>query len=399
VSRISPFVGSLYDRSRVGPLEAVTTPPYDVISPTEHQRYLEASPYNIIRLDLAEGRPGDHDPGDKYRRAACKYRRWHDDGVLVRTEGPAYYPYEMRFALHGEQRRIRGLVCAVDLEDWGGSIVPHEHTMPGPVEDRLELLRALRANLSSIHAVVTTPCPALDELLDRTCRGHAAAALTDEQGVEHRLWISEAGRESSAVAEDLRGRSLMIADGHHRYTTSLLFRDEMRAAHGPGPWDRVMMLVVDAATEEPPVLPFHRILARGTLPILGSRVRDLQEVLEEVDDDRVTFGTATREDGELVHRVARLDDGPPTVCAVHERVLSGLEDHLGFTPDAVEAEEAVRSGAAAAAVFLPSTTAARIRSVVDHGQRLPQKSTYFWPKPRSGMVLRPLTPPVPPPAP
>ncbi|MFB3739644.1 MAG: DUF1015 family protein [Candidatus Velamenicoccus archaeovorus] len=393
MSRISPFVGCLYDRARVGPLERVTTPPYDVISPAEQQRFLHASPYNLIRLDLAEGRPDDSDPGDKYRRAACEYRRWREEGVLVPTEGPAYYPYEMRFTLHGRRRRIRGLVCAVELEDWGGSIVPHEHTMAGPVRDRLELLRALRANLSSIHAVVTTPCPALDELLERSCRGRPTAAMTDEQGVEHRLWVEPQGGRGGrgdAVAEDLRERSLMIADGHHRYTTALRFREEMRAVRGSGPWDAVMMLVVDAATEEPPVLPFHRVVTRGSVPVAGSRVRDLQEVLEEVDDDRLVIGVAAREEGELVHRVATLEGEPPTVCALHEQVLGGPEDDLWYTPDAVEAEEAVRTGRASAAVFLPSTTAARIRATVDRGERLPQKSTYFWPKPRSGMVIRPL---------
>ncbi|HEX9122011.1 MAG TPA: DUF1015 domain-containing protein [Actinomycetota bacterium] len=390
MSRVSPFVGLLFDRSRVGPLERVTTPPYDVISPAEQRRFVDASPHNIIRLDLAESLPGDGDVTDKYRRAACEYRHWRDEGILVPALGPAYYPYEMRFVLHGAPRRIRGLVCAVELEDWGGSIVPHEHTMPGPVEDRLRLVRAIRANLSSIHAVITTPCPALDALLDRECRNEPAAAVTDEQGVQHLLWIVQ---DAAAVADDLRDRSIMIADGHHRYTTSLLFRDEMRATHGPGPWDRVMMLIVDAATEDPPVLPFHRVLTAGSFPARGNRVRDLQEVLDEVNDDGLVFGVVAREGGELVHRVDRLEGEPPAVCALHDQVLGGKDEDLWFTPDAVEAEEAVRAGQATAALFLPATTAARIRTVIDRGHRLPQKSTYFWPKPRTGMVVRPLDDP------
>ncbi len=395
--QISPFVGLLFDRSQVGPLERVTTPPYDVVSAVEQRRYLDASPYNIIRLDLAEDRPGDDEVENKYRRAACEYRTWLNDGVLAPTPGPSFYAYEMRFSLHGRPRRIRGVVCAVELEDWGGSIVPHEHTMRAPVEDRLQLMRSLPANLSSIHAVLTAPCPGLEGFLDRACRGRPDAALADEQGVDHRLWV---GGDDGRLADELLGASMMIADGHHRYTTSLLFRDEMRGKRGPGPWDRVMMLVVDAASEHPPVLPYHRVLSEGRAPRAGARVRDLQEVLDAVDDDRLVYGLAARENGELIHRVAELRGEPPTVCALHREILTDDDAPLWFTPDAVEAEDAVREGRAAAAFFLPATTASRIRTVVDRGERLPQKSTYFWPKPRTGMVVRPLNviPPASPPA-
>lgn len=387
MSQISPFVGLLFDRSRVGPLERVTTPPYDTISPREQRRFLGASPHNVIRLDLGEDRPGDDQVENKYMRASAELRRWREEGVLVETPRPAYYPYEMRFALHGGRRRVRGLICAVELEGWGGSILAHERIMPGPVEDRLRLIRAVRANLSSIHALFSGPCPPLSELFARVSGSEPAAQAADEEGVAHRMWVAD---EDDGVREWLASQTLMIADGHHRYEMALKFRDEMRALHGPGPWDRVMMLVMDTFTENPPVLPFHRILASGAPPVGGSRVRDLQEVLDELDDDRLEFGVAAREEGELVHRVATLEGQPPTVCALHRRILDGRDGDLRFTPDAVEAEEAVRQGRAAAAFFLPATTATRIRSVIDQGERLPQKSTYFWPKPRTGMVIRSL---------
>jgi uncharacterized protein (DUF1015 family) len=303
----------------------------------------------------------------------------------------------MRFSLHGQARRIRGLVCALELEDWGGSIVPHEHTMSGPVGDRLQLMRSLPANLSSIHAVLTAPCPELEGFLERSTQGEPEAELSDEQGVQHRLWVATDG---GRLVQELGQRTMMIADGHHRYTTALLFRDEMRARRGPGPWDQVMTLVVDAASEDLPVLPYHRVLPQGRVPTAGTPVRDLLEVLEAVDDDRPTYGIAVREGGGLIHRVAALTGDPPAVCALHEEILGPEEEGLWFTPDAIEAEDAVRAGHAAAAFFLPPTTASRIRMVVDRGHRLPRKSTYFWPKPRTGLVLRPLEiiPPAPPPA-
>jgi uncharacterized protein (DUF1015 family) len=365
----------------------VSTPPYDVISPEEQRRYLAASPYNIIRLVLGEDRVDDEEADGKYRRAAAEFGRWREQGILVPTGGPRYFPYEMRFTFQGRARRTRGLICLVDLEDWGGSILPHERTMEGPVADRLRLMRATRANLSCIHAVFRGPCEALAALLDTALDGPPAAHMVDGSGVEHRLWSVS---PETAVPDWLAAESLMIADGHHRYTMALRFRDEMRATDGPGPWDQVMMLVVDASVEEPPVLPYHRLLVAGDPPPQGNRVRDLAEILRSVSDDELIYGIVAREDDELVHRVARLAGEPPTVCALHDQVLTGPEDDLRFTHEATEAEDAVRHGRAVRAYVLPATNASRIRAVIDRGERLPQKSTFFWPKPRTGMVIRPL---------
>jgi uncharacterized protein (DUF1015 family) len=293
----------------------------------------------------------------------------------------------MRFSLLGRRRAIRGLVCAVELEDWGGSIVPHERTMPGPIEDRLRLMRAVRTNLSSIHAVFRGPSEPFAAFLDDAMTHGPATTTSDEAGVEHALWVTEPNPE---VATWLAPESLMIADGHHRYSMALRYRDEMRAQRGPGPWDRVMMFIADAAVQEPPVLPFHRIQTEGPHQPSGTRVRDLAEVLETVSDEKLVYGSAALEDGLLVHRIAEVPGAPPTVCALHERVLGDVDEQLRFTPDAVEAEDAVRNREAVAAFFLPPTDAARIRDVIDRGERLPRKSTFFWPKPRTGLVLRPL---------
>jgi hypothetical protein len=152
-----------------------------------------------------------------------------------------------------------------------------------------------------------------------------------------------------------------------------------------------MMLVVDGATEDPPVLPIHRVLANAAAPPVGERVRDLEEVLTLVDDETVTVGTAGWEEGELVHRAGLLGGKPPAVCALHDEVIAALpEAGVIYEPDAVAAEEAVRRRTATSAVFLPPTRVERIRAIVERGERLPEKSTYFWPKPRTGMVIRPL---------
>lgn len=387
MSRVSPFVGLLFDQVRVGSLDLVTTPPYDVISPEEQRHFRGSSPYNVVRLELGEDLPGDDGSSNKYRRAAADLRRWREDGTLLLTDGPRFYAYEMRFRYQGRRERVRGLICAVELEDWGGSILPHERTMKGPVEDRLRLLRAVHANLSCIQAVFRGPCEPLTTVLDGTVATAPAAFTTDEAGVEHRMWLLDPSMDVSAWLAD---ESLMIADGHHRYTMSLRYRDEMRREHGAGAWDHVMALLVDSTTEQPPVLPYHRILVQGKPAIEGVLVRDLAEVLDALNDERLVYGIVTREEGVLMHRVAELQGEPPTVCVLHEQILAGVDEALAFTHDAVDAEDAVRHGEAVAAYLLPATNADRIRAVIDRGERLPQKSTFFWPKPRSGMVIRPL---------
>lgn len=371
----------------------MTAPPYDVISPEDEARYRRASPFNIVRLVLTRDEPGDDGAEVKYARAGSLLSSWREGLVLVPDQVPAYYPYEMRFVLGGRPRRLRGLICQVELEPWGGSIVPHEETMAGPVEDRLHLMRSTKANLSAIHAVFRGPCPGFGKLLHRVAGEAPIAEVHDEEGVEHRLWrLPETAKGAGEVAGWLEDEQLLIADGHHRYTMALRYRNEIRSRYGAGPWDQVMMLVVPA-DQAPPVLPIHRIVLRGLVPIAGARVRDLQEVLAQVSDDEVVYGTVALQEGELVHRVRALDGSPPTVCALHEQVLGGLDASrdLTFTADAVAAETAVREGRAAGALFLPPTTTARIREVIERGGRLPQKSTYFWPKPRTGLVLRPLS--------
>jgi uncharacterized protein (DUF1015 family) len=212
----------------------------------------------------------------------------------------------------------------------------------------------------------------------------------DEEGVAHRLWIEDMPPE---LADWYRDQTLLIADGHHRYQTALAYREEQRAARGAGPWDGAMMLVVDAATENPPVLPIHRLIRSDPPPELpGERVRGLEEILALLLPDDLSFGAAVRTEAGLVHLVGRLEGEPPAVSALHRTLLDrlpGLRD-VRFVPDAALAEAAVRSGQADAALFLPPARVAHVREAVAEGQRLPQKSTYFWPKPRTGMVLRPL---------
>ncbi len=384
---VAPFDGLLYDPAVVGDLASVTSPPYDVVLPHEQDRLHRASTWNIALVDLGADVAGA--PEEKYTRAGRLLGRWRDEGALVPAGRPSVYAYEMRYVYRGNRRRVRGVILEVALEPWGGGILPHEQTMAAPVEDRLRVLKAARADLSPIYAVAGGPSSAQTDLLERAAARPADRELVDEEGVTHRLWVEDA---AESLVDWYGDQTLLIADGHHRYQTALVHREEMRRAHGPGPWDSVMMLVVDAATEDPPVLPIHRVLRGPKVPELdGERVRDLEEILARLVEDDLTFGAAIRTAEGMTHLVGRLEGEPPTVSALHRSLLDGPETgEVRFVADAALAEAEVREGHADLALFLPPARIEHVHAVVAAGGRLPQKSTYFWPKPRTGMVIRPL---------
>jgi uncharacterized protein (DUF1015 family) len=387
---VRPFVGLLFDPAVAGPLDNLTAPPYDLISHEDQSRLYRASPYNIVRLVLGKDEPGDSPSEDKYTRAASYLSAWRSEGVLAPTPEPCVYPYELRFQLQGRERRIRGVIAEVSLDSSTRTIVPHERTMPGPVRDRLRLLRNVQANLSPIYTVFAEPAPKLSDVLDTAMKEPPRGEVTDETGTTHTLWAT--AEHANAIGDAVKDKILMIADGHHRYTVALAYQDEMHEQRGPGPWDSMMMLIVDAGSEDPPVLPIHRVARKdaGPISLSGRKVRDLAEVLASVRDEDLTYGSVRWEDGNVVHRVASLDGDPPTVRALHDHVLDPVPDlELRFTADVVAAERAVLDRNASVAYVLPPTKVDRVWSLVRAGEKMPQKSTYFWPKPRTGLVIRP----------
>lgn len=387
--QISPFEGLTFDATIAGPLDRVTAPPYDVISDRRRRDLLAASPFSVVHLDLAEGDPDPAHPQNRYTRAARLLTDWESRGAVVRSPDPSYYAYEMSLS----DTTVRGLVCAIDLEPWGGSVVPHERTMTGPLEDRLRLLRSTATHLSAVYGTIAGPNEPLDELLEDAAHRRPFLETTDEHEVTHRMWRVD---PDPAIARWLAQDQLLIADGHHRYTTALRYRNERHAAEGPGAWDRVLTLVVDATTQHLTVLPFHRVQVSGDPPPdPGREVADLTAALRACSDEDVVIATVTTGPRGPRFGVLQLTGEAPAVRALHAELLDEIvpEGSLRFVPDAEAATDAVRSGEAVAAYLLPPTTPDRIRKVIERGERLPQKSTYFWPKPRTGMIMMPLDPP------
>ncbi len=367
---------------------------------------MRASQFSVVHLDLGEGPDDPADPESRYARAGSLLQHWEAQGALRREQDPCYYAYEMS-AVAGPSgakpgnpltpgRSVLGLICAMELEDWGGRVLPHERVREGPVSDRLALLRATRTHVSPIYGTLESTDGQLVALLREATSDPAPFEAVDMQGVRHRMWPVVAGAPIRTQLERLQSDHVLIADGHHRYTAALRYRTERRRLDGPGPWDTVLTLVVDSETEPLPVMPFHRVQLTGRTPShAGEPMSGLAETLGALRDVDLTVGMIAMDAlDEVRYRLLRLSGEPPTVRALHEELLDDLvpTESLRYVAEAAEADAALRRGDAVAVFLLPPTTPGRIRAVVERGERLPLKSTYFWPKPRTGMVMMPLDP-------
>ncbi|HEY8490635.1 MAG TPA: DUF1015 domain-containing protein, partial [Dehalococcoidia bacterium] len=262
---VRPFRGLRYDARRAGPLDRLIAPPYDVISPEQQDRLHEASPYNVIRIELGRDLPDDTPERNRYTRAADALRQWREAGVLAQDANPACYLYEQEFRYHGHAYRRRALFARVRLEPWeAGVIRPHEHTLAPAREDRLRLLRAVRCNVSPVYGLYRGGRRDLQAVLDGAAAGPPAADATDVLGLRHRLWLLTDPAALEAAAAALAGATIYIADGHHRYETALAYRDERRAAApswtGEEPENFVLMGLTAADDPGLLVLPIHRLV-------------------------------------------------------------------------------------------------------------------------------------------
>src|SRR5690349_10054206 len=262
---VAPFRALHYDLARVGGLQPVAAPPYDVIDDDQRAALLRQSPYNVVEIDLPR------DAGDPYRHAAAVMDQWLADGVLTRDSEPALWALRQDYTgPDGRARTRQGIFARVRVEDYGaGRIRPHERTHPGPREDRLRLTRATRANLSPIFSLYDDPAGAAWGALAPHADGDAWGEVTEADGTVHRLWRVSDPEAIDAAQAALAGTELLIADGHHRYETARVYRDEAGADH-------VLMCLVALQDPGLTVFPTHRLLTG----LNGERHAALHQALE-----------------------------------------------------------------------------------------------------------------------
>ncbi|MDQ3898810.1 MAG: DUF1015 domain-containing protein [Actinomycetota bacterium] len=394
--RFEPFAGLRYDLDRVE-LDDVVAPPYDVVGP-EDQAALEArSPYNVVRIDL----PRDEDGRDRYTAARSRLDQWLADGILRADPEPGFYAYRMGYHdPDGHSRQIAGVLGALEVVAPGeGDVLPHEETQHKIRDDRLQLLRACRADISPVWGL------SMAEGITELCAAGPStpvARCTDEEGVHHRMWRLTQPAVIEAVTETVGSAPVVIADGHHRYATALAYRDERRAARGGarGDEDLLLALVCELADGQASVRPIHRVL--HGLPEDTDLAAALEPRFEVVAADvpAATLPERMEEAGGLaliagaerawllVPRDRPADDLRPDTALLDD-ALAGLPAHtLTFehSLDAVIAQ--VASGKASAAVLLRPVDVRQIAQAARAGRRMPTKTTFFHPKPRTGMVFR-----------
>ena len=246
MAKIYPFRGLRYAAGSV-PLEKVVTQPYDKISHDMQERYYAAHPQNIVRIVLGRSEPGDTGKENIYLRAAQHLREWRESGILVPLARPAFLVYFQRFRIPGtDELRVRkGFVGLGHLEDYASKVIfPHERTLSGPKEDRLQLLRHTRTHFEQIFMLYEDEERRIDKTLDEIASRKPDMDLTDEYGVTHTLWLADDPAVLELVQQEMAPRKLIIADGHHRYETALAYRDQRRVVEGLNPdatWERLPM--------------------------------------------------------------------------------------------------------------------------------------------------------------
>lgn len=411
-------------------------PPYDVISAEQQDQLYERSPYNVIRLELGRA-------PDRYAEAREAYTAWRRDGVL-RADPASMYLYEQRFrtpaasgaaASTSEPGQVRrGIVARVRLEEWSaGVVLPHEDTLTKAKADRLELMRAIWANVSPIFSLYDDPKRELANLLSSKFAEKPLAEGTDDANEDHRLWQIPAGELTGQIRDFFADRQLFIADGHHRYETSLALRQEARAQDGRYPGaDYVMMVLVDFADPGLAVLPTHRLLHNlgpSLMQTFSQRLGDYFDVVAVAENPspralQATLQQLDRTEGPAFALYGPLPSGLRLLAlkpqwrnhsfqsqhsdawnrldvAVLHAVIGGeilglnAEDltsqrYFEYTHDATQALRGVSTGEHQLALLLRGTPASAIRDISLANDKMPQKSTYFYPKLGTGLVINPL---------
>jgi uncharacterized protein (DUF1015 family) len=437
VPDIRPFRALRYDPATIADPSLVVAPPYDVIGPAEQDRLLSRHPANVVRLDLPRDEAGDQ-PDDRYRRAARTLAAWRSDGTLHKDPHPSIYVYEQTYRVPGTDtsRVQRGFFARLKLEAFGdgSGVLPHERTMSGPKEDRYKLLRATGVNTSPVVALFADREGASQPVLDAAAARSADLDIVDEDGVRHRLWAVPADGEATDVIAPLLAAAsagpVTIADGHHRYETALRYRDERRMSRSceeDPAFDYLLVLFLDAVGEPLTVLPTHRIvrgLGDDGVAALLDRLDELFVVERDVTEADLRerfeaaglapggegrFGLWTRPGGALL--TARRQAFEPflpaggaalrgldvTLLGVALDRLAGIGTDavsagaVAYSKSAAEAIESVDAGldGADAVFLLEATPVASVSAVAVDGDVMPQKSTYFYPKALSGLVINP----------
>ena len=423
MAEIRAFKALRFDTEKAGAIEELVCPPYDIISEEQRQEYLCRNQNNIIRLELPKG-------DEPYKTAGEVLKKWLDSGVLKKDSEDAVYIYEEEFSINGIHAKFKGCIVRVKIEEFSkGVVLPHEETLSKAKEDRFNLMKATNCNFSQIYSLYMDSEHKIVNRLDKLSDCKPEIELTDGDKVTHRLWIVTDKDEINAICSDFADKKLYIADGHHRYETALNYRNYCREnGIGDGGEDYVMMMLVDMEHDGLVVLPTHRLVrdleSFDKEKILNdckeyfdvseeSDVSTAESKLKELyDEGKKAFAFYSGDKGynllvlkdekvieKLLPNKSKATQGLD-VTVLHTLVLEKIfgidaenmakQINLTYTRLFDEAIESVDTGKAQCAFILNPTRVTEIRDVAAAGEKMPQKSTYFYPKLITGLVMNKL---------
>ncbi|MBS3886341.1 MAG: DUF1015 domain-containing protein [Dethiobacter sp.] len=436
---IVPFRGVRYNQAQAGKLAELVTPPYDVIYEAEQRHFYEKNDYNIIRLEYGEIHSGDDSQNNRYTRAHSFFKTWLEQHILVHDEQPAIYLYEQEFTASGSRLTRSGFIAGIKVEDYEtGIILPHEETLSKAKADRLELLRHCHANFSPIFGLYDDSSLTVEKIASRYKQNKANVAFTDESGESHRLWIINNSGDLATISSLFKNQKVYIADGHHRYETALNFYKEM-LDKGDSRFSFCLMTLVNLHDPGLVIYPTHRLVKN----VAGFNAEEFLDNLKQIFTvttlalpaaDRgailsaeLNAVAALRADshafllylgGEKLHRLIlrrATDNQLMAACCstfspawrsldvaiLQSLVLEGMlgidkearagGTNLAYTRDEAGALDRVDTGEFQAVFYLNPTQVREVTEVAAAGDKMPQKSTFFYPKLITGLVINDFT--------
>lgn len=438
MAKIVPFRGIRYNPDQVPDLSRVIAPPYDVISPALQDELYARHEKNVIRLILGKVREDDKEQDNRYLRSAADFAAWQRDSTLVRDQEPSLYLYDQEYAIDGGPTLVRhGIMALSRIEDFStGLVKPHEKTLPDPKADRFHLQKACNANFSPIFALYSDPCCVLEVFCKKEKNRPPDLEVRDDEGVRHRLWRTVEPSLLSKVQSVLDNKPLLIADGHHRYEAAIAYRDYMRLSHpgftGKEPFNYVMICFSNMEDRGMLVFPTHRVISHlpqfrkeaflrdlavyfdidsRPLDVASAAARlEVRHTLAELGEERHVLGLYVG--GGVIHYLSLRDERcmdpffeektPKVLRTLDVSILHWLvlgkvlnlateiqeqSTHLHYFKGVDEPIRRVAEEGAQLAFLLNPPHMSEVRDVANSGEKMPQKSTYFYPKLLSGLVL------------
>lgn len=436
MAKVVPFRGLRYNTDKFKDLDMVTAPPYDIISPEDQQELYNKDEYNVIRLDYGMDFESDDDENNKYTRSAAYLEKWIEEQVLVFEDQPAFYIYEQIFQLGDDEsptHSLKGIISLVQLEEFSKKVIlPHEETTNQVKRDRMELMERTSTNMSQIYSLYMDPDQAIADIISECSDAAPDLSFTTKENVIQNIWIIKDPAIINVISKKFETKQLFIADGHHRYETALSYRKKRRLKDGSEPgskaYDYTMMMLVSMDDSGLFLFPTHRMVRNVknfSEPMTISMLTDdftaskiyftegdyaeiiMTKLRNSIDEKCFAFYT-----GENYYYLLRLKDVHIMddlvteksdtykyldVTILHRLILEKYfdiddtdianQENLVYIKDASAAVERVKSGEFQCSFLINATKISEIKDISLANEKMPPKSTYFWPKLLTGIVI------------